>query len=231
MGDAAESANSPTCITRTMPPSCPASAASTARAASAAELDDDRTSPRTLSCASPGTPTTAASAVGGGTSQVGAATLLGAGTRRPAVGGGDAPHFVATSAGHAGAGRDAGVSEALALLVAADHPVALAALAARYGTGRGGVARNPPRAVMLFERVLAHPATPPALRAAAANSLGTILAFGDAGVPRDARRGAALLRAAASADADKAAGGGDSGGDARVAASAAKTLRALSREV
>ena len=85
---------------------------------------------------------------------------------------------------------------AFALFAAAaaqDDPTALCALGHCYSTG-AGVARDVPRALVLWKRALTHPQCVPALAGDTACKLGVAYWNGDDGVARDAELAARYLR-------------------------------------
>ena len=97
----------------------------------------------------------------------------------------------------------AGAFALFAAAAAQDHPGAVCSLGACYSMG-AGAARDLPRAVSLWKRVLAHPRRWPALVGAAAFSLGVAYWNGDDGVARDAELAARYWRQAAALGSESA---------------------------
>lgn len=84
-----------------------------------------------------------------------------------------------------------------AAAAAQEYPDAICSLAACYADGRGA-ARDTPRAIAMWERVVARPSgAAPSTVAAAAFNIGAAYWNGDGGVPHDVERAARYLRQAA----------------------------------
>ena len=96
---------------------------------------------------------------------------------------------------------------AFALFTAAaaqGDPNALSGLGSCYDHGVG-VARDVPRAVLLWTRALAHPRCSPLVAGGAANNLGVVYWDGDVGVPRDRELAARYWRQASALGHESAA--------------------------